>query len=256
MLNPVLIKEFRTQLRSHRYYTLAILYVLIISVVVFAMFWSASTSKKTLSPEYDVRLSFIFFTVQMLAIYAICPNFAISSISIERQNLNFDVMRSTSLKHNQIISGKILPIITYILILLFLSLPVALLIMPMSGGMAYCYLIVFVSTTVFCLMGFAWSSIFKNMRTATTMTYVTVGIFAFGTLLVPLVLNKIFHVKIAPVITDLLNALNPLWVISKGITGSIWSMNLLFLPIWSILILFYLLLSVIVIVISLMILRP
>jgi ABC-type transport system involved in multi-copper enzyme maturation permease subunit len=250
MLNSILIKEFRTQLRNRKYYAFAIFYVVIICVVAFTMFWSASTSKKPLSPEYSINLSFIFFMVQMLAIGTICSGFAIYLISTERQNLTFDVLRSTLLKNYQIIFGKIPPIITYALILMFLSLPVALLIMPLNKEMAYCYLIIFISTIAFSLMGFAWSSIFKNARTAIVATYITVGIFAIGTMLVPVILNKVFQVKIAPIVTDLLNALNPFWTIFKSINGTIWSMNVAIIPTWIVLVIGYLFLSVIAIIVS------
>jgi len=252
MLNPILIKEFRTQLRNRKYYTLAVFYVITICVVVFTMFWSASTSKKPTSPEYDIRLSFIFFTAQILAISTICLNFAVNSISIERQNLTFDIIRSIPLKSYQVISGKILTIITYIIILMLLSLPVALLIMPINRNMVYCYLIAFISITAFSLTGFAWSSIFRNARIAIISTYATVGVFVFGTALIPMILSKVFQVKIAAIITDLLNALNPLWTIFKGINGSIWSMNIYVLPIWTISLIGYLLLSAIAIIISIM----
>jgi ABC-2 type transport system permease protein len=250
MLNPILIKEFRTQLRNRKYYAFAVFYVVIICVVAFTMFWSASTSKKPLSPEYGINLSFIFFMVQMLAIGTICSGFAVYLISTERQNLTFDVLRSTLLKSYQIIFGKILPIITYALILMFLSLPVALLIMPLNREMAYCYLIIFISAIAFSLMGFAWSSIFKNARTAIVATYITVGIFAIGTMLVPIILNKIFQVKIAPIVTDLLNALNPFWTILKGIDSTIWSMNVSIVPTWIVLVTSYLFLSAIAIIVS------
>jgi len=250
MLNPILIKEFRTQLRNRKYYTFAVFYVVIICVVAFTMFWSASTSKKPLSPEYGINLSFIFFMVQMLAIGTICPGFAVYLISIERQNLTFDVLRSTLLKSYQIIFGKILPIITYALILMFLSLPVALLIMPLNREMAYCYLTIFISAATFSLMGFAWSSIFKNARTAIVATYIAVGIFAIGTVLVPVIISKVFQVKIAPIIADLLNALNPFWTIFKGIDGTIWSMNVSIIPTWIVLVLGYLFFSAIAIIVS------
>jgi ABC-2 type transport system permease protein len=250
MLSPILIKEFRTQLRNRKYYTLAVFYVVIICVVAFTMFWSASTSKKPLSPEYSINLSFIFFMVQMLAIGTICSGFAIHLISTERQNLTFDILISTPIKSYQVIFGKVLPIIIYVMILMFLSLPVALLIMPLSREMAYCYLITFISAATFSLMGFAWSAIFKNARTAIVATYIVVGIFAIGTALVPVIFSKVFQVKIAPIVVDLLNALNPFWTILKGIDGAIWSMNVSIVSTWIVLVLGYLFLSAIAIIVS------
>lgn len=252
MLNSILIKEFRIQLRNRQYYNLAVFYIVILCIVALAMFGLASTSKKPLSPEYGIWLSFIFFTAQILAISTICPYFAISSISIERQNLTFDILKPTLLKSYHVIYGKILPVVIYILILMLLSLPVALMIAPLNKEMAYCYLIAFISATAFSLMGFTWSSIFKNARTAIVATYITVGIFAFGTALIPMILNNVFQVKIAPIVRDLLNALNPFWTVFNSINGSIWSMSISFFPVWTVLILGYLFLSVIAIAISIM----
>jgi hypothetical protein len=236
-------------MRSRKFFTLAIFYVVIICVVAFAMFWFASTSKK-LSPEYSFRMSSIFFITLMLAIYAICSGLAVSLIYTERQNLTFDILKSTPLNRYQIISGKILPAIVYILMLMFLSLPVTILIMPVSRKMGCCYLIVFLSATTFSIMGFAWSSIFRKIKTAISMNYAIAGFFTVGIILVHPILNKIFQVKLAPGIVGLLNALNPFWAILNVITGSIWSIKVSVLPAWSIFVLFYLILSMVAIIIS------
>lgn len=236
-------------MRSRKFFTLAVFYVVIICVVAFTMFWFASTSKK-LSSEYSFRMSSIFFITLMLAIYTICSGLAVSLIYTERQNLTFDILRSTPLKRYQIISGKILLAIAYILMLMFLSLPVTLLIMPVSRKMGCCYLIVFLSATTFSIMGLAWSSICRKIRAAISMNYVTAGFFAVGIILVHPILNKVFQVKLAPSIVDLLNALNPFWAILNVITGSIWSMKVSDLPAWIFFILCYMLLSVIAIIVS------
>jgi ABC-type transport system involved in multi-copper enzyme maturation permease subunit len=224
MLNPILAKEFRIQMRDQMSYSLSLIYVIIICGVVFSMFWFASTSKKPLSPEYGKDIFLIFFTIMTLVICTISAGLGARLISSERIGSNFDLLKSTLLNPYQIISGKILPLVIYIIILMLLSAPLALIIISMSGishlEMIRCYLIVFISSLTFSIIGFMWSSIFHRTRTSTALTYITVGIFALGTIIVPLILTRVFMIKIPQTPLKIINSISPFISIFRGVTKS------------------------------------
>lgn len=213
MLNPLLIKELRMQTRSREIYAIGGIYVLALSALTFSLFWEASTGDRTLDMGYGGEMFLAFIVVLMLAICLICPALTVGSISSERERLTFSQLRVTLLKPRQILVGKGAPPLIYILILLFASLPMAVLILSLSGispiKAASCYLVVFVTAMAFSLVGLMCSSIYKNTRASTVMTYAIMGLFTFGTAVAPMILVGVFRMNINRVLLDLFTALNP-----------------------------------------------
>lgn len=213
MLNPLLTKGFRIQTRGWEVYAVGTIYTLVLSALSFGLIWEASTDDGGSDPGYGRDMFLAFAVVVILAICLICPAFTVGAISSEREQLTFDQLRVTLLKPRQILVGKVGPPLIYILILLFASLPVAILIMPAGGispmEIASYYLIAFISAMAFSLTGLMWSSIYTSTRVSIAMTYAITGFFIFGTAVAPMILDGVFRVKISHVLLDLCMALNP-----------------------------------------------
>jgi hypothetical protein len=255
MLNPLLIKEFRIETRGWETYAVGTVYILALSALTFSLIWDASTGERVLDPEYGREMFLAFVVVLILAICLICPAFAVGAISSERERLTFDQLRVTLLKPRQILVGKAsLPLI-YILILLFASLPVAVLIMPAGGislmEVVFCYLIAFVSAAAFSLIGLMWSSIYRSTRVSTAMTYAIMGFFTFGTAVVPMILSGVLQVKLNRVLLDLCIALNPFHAVFS-VLGKGRQFRLAGLSSWEIAMAGYLIISVIAICVALL----
>lgn len=201
------------QTRGREIYVVGGMFILVLSALVFGLIWEASTGDEALNGEYGREMFTAFMVVLMLTIFLICPAFTVGAISLERERLTFDQLRVTLLKPRQILAGKVVPTLIYILILLFASLPIAILIVPLSGvssaEMASCYLVIFVSALAFSLVGLMCSSIYKSTRASTVMAYAVTGFFTFGTALTPMILTSIFRVNVNRILLDLLISLNP-----------------------------------------------
>ena len=254
MLNPLLIKELRMQTRGKETYAVSGIYVLALSVLTFTLIWEASTGNRTLNAAYGKEMFRDFMVVMMLAICLICPGFTVGTISSERERLTFNQLRVTLLKPHQIVVGKAAPSLIYILALLFASLPIVTLIVPLTGlslvEIASCYLIALISALAFSLIGLMCSAVYRNTRAATVMTYATIGLFMFGTAVAPMILTGVFRMEINRILPDLLMALNPFNAVFS-ILG--WGRNVQMagLPPWSINIIGYLTISVVAIGVSL-----
>jgi len=189
------------------------IFILVLSALAFGLIWETSTGNGTLDAEYGREMFLAFIVVLMLAISLICPAFTVGAISLERERLTFGQLRVTLLKPRQILVGKVAPTLVYILILLFASLPIAILILPLSGissmEMASCYLVIFVSALAFSLIGLMCSALHKNTRASTVMAYAVTGFFTFGTALTPMILTSIFRVSANRILLDLFISLNP-----------------------------------------------
>ncbi len=255
MLNPLLIKELRMQTRGKETYAISGIYILALSVLTFTLIWEASTGDRTLNVEYGKEMFLAFIVVLTLAICLICPAFTVGAISSERERLTFNQLRVTLLKPHQIVLGKAAPALIYILALLFASLPIVILIVPLSGlsltETALCYMVVLVSALAFSLIGLMCSAVYKNTRASTVMTYSTIGLFMFGTAAAPMILTGVFRMKINRILLDLLIALNPFHAVFN-ILGKGRQVQIAGLPSWNINIIGYLTISVLAIGVSLL----
>jgi len=133
MLNPLLAKELRMQARSKETYAVGGIFILVLSVLAFSLIWEASTGDRTLDAEYGKGMFRAFVVVLMLALFLISPALTVGAISSEREKLTFSQLRVTLLRPRQILVGKAAPSLVYILILLFASLPIAIMIVPLGG---------------------------------------------------------------------------------------------------------------------------
>ncbi len=244
MLNPLLTKEFRTLTRSGKIYAIGVIFIIALSALTFGLTWEASTTEKTLDPEYGRAMFLTFFVVLILAICLIFPAFTAGAISSEREQMTFELLRVTLLEPHQYLVGKIGPVFICILILLFASLPAAILMLPLGGistaELIYCYLVTFAPAMAFSLTGLMWSSVFKNTRTSRAVTYACAGFFIFGTGLVPTILKGVFQTKLHRICVSL----NPFYA-AASILGRTKGIRIAYLSPQSITVAGYLIVSLI-----------
>lgn len=248
MLNPLLVKELRIKARRRDIRAVSIIYILMLSALAFSLFWLASTGSKTLDAEYGRGIFLNFVLALMLAICLICPAFTAGAISSEREWMTFGQLRVTLLRPYQILMGKFVPSLVYILILLLASIPIAILIMSLSGvslvKAAHCYLIVFAAAFAFSLIGLICSSIYKKTQAAMVATYTIVSLFAFGTAIIPMILTSIFKVNIDQILLDWIVVLSPFHVMFT-IMGKGRQFQLAGMASWNVALVVYIAISVI-----------
>lgn len=256
MLNAIVIRDFRIYSRNRINLNVFILYVFILCAIVFGMLWFVDTSEKPLNPEYGSSISFILSIFISLAIYTICPAFAVNIMSSEKNNIY--LVKPTLLRNYQIILSKVVLIITYLLIFIFLSFPIMILITPISGfslkSLVDCYLITFISALAFSIMGILWSSALRKV-TALSLTYISVGILSIGTILTPLIMSKIMKVKLSADIINILYGLSPFWILSRKIFESNLSDKIFIISLWFYPILLYSLITAISVILTFVFVR-
>ena len=235
-------------MRGRETYVVGSIFILALSALAFGLIWEASTGDRALDAEYGKVMFLAFVVVLMLATFLVCPAFSVGAISSERERLTFDQLRVTLLRPHQILVGKAAPPLIYILILLFASLPIAILIVPLGGispaEAASCYLIAFISALAFSLIGLMCSSIYRSTRSSTVMAYAIICFFTFGTALVPMILTGIFRVNGNRISLDLLTSLNPFYA-AFSVFGKGRQPQLIGLSSWAIATISYLVISVI-----------
>lgn len=251
LLISIIRKELREHTRCQFYYVTNALYIILTSCLIFGMVWWYTTAKKA-EPQYTLKIFSTFFILLILSINMICPAFTVGAISMEREKLTINLLRTTQLKYYHIFFGKLFSTILHILTLLSASIPIIILVIPIINisitKILLCYLIAFVSGTIFVSIGLIFSSVFKTRMSAVS-TYIIIGIFNFCTLIIPAIATKIYKLKVSDDLLMAIKTLSPFFVIINVINDKPVLMNFVKLPIWGIMSIIYLLILIIVILI-------
>ncbi len=255
MLKALILKELHTQTRTRLYHIVNILYIILISCLMFGMIWIYASSKKT-EPQYALKIFSASFIILNLSVSMICPAFAINSISSEKEKSTINLLRTTQLKYYIVFLGKLFSGILHVLTLLFASVPIVILIVSETDmsiiKISLCYLIIFISSVMFITISLMCSSILKTRMSAVS-TYIVIIIFNFCTLIIPSIITRIYKLNVSNKLITMIKALNPFYIIVNIINDKLILTSFIKLPAWVIISVIYLLISVLIIIMFLLI---
>ena len=172
--NPVLQRELLVNLRMPRAFVLLLLYqVLLACVVYFA--WPPDNIRLDLSenPESTQTLVNLFFLGQYILASLMAPSFAAGAVTGEKERKTYEMLLASPLRPEAIVMGKLVAALTHLAILIFASLPIVMLCLPLGGVSIYevlaAYLALIASVVTFGMISVACGSFFK--RTSACLLY-------------------------------------------------------------------------------------
>jgi ABC-type transport system involved in multi-copper enzyme maturation permease subunit len=192
----------------------------IFSAMASAPRYTGSSSVNQYGPQLFMWL--IIFEVVLLAF--ITPALTAGAISGERERQTIDLLFVTPLRPFAIIWGKLLASMSFVLLLLMLSVPIFSLVFLFGGieldQMIYAFIVVGVSALTFGLVGIAFSSLFRRTLAATVAAYGAAFVLMVGTL----VYGLLFPIEIdasagsvpAPPAVTMLSPILPLVTIANN----------------------------------------
>jgi ABC-type transport system involved in multi-copper enzyme maturation permease subunit len=192
----------------------------IFSAMASAPRYAGSSSPTQYGPQLFMWL--IIFEVVLLAF--ITPALTAGAISGERERQTIDLLFVTPLRPFAIIWGKLLASMSFVLLLLMVSVPIFSLVFLFGGieldQMVYAFIVVGVSALTFGLMGIAFSSLFRRTLAATVAAYgaafiVLVGSLVYG-LLFPVEIDPRANTLSAPPAVTMLSPILPLVTIATN----------------------------------------
>jgi ABC-2 type transport system permease protein len=155
LFGPIFEKELRVSSRRKRNYTLRFAYILLLSIFILSIWYSALGIRSSGSIVYMVsRLSqtgkqiitaivwFQFIAAQLIAIVMLS-----SSVSDEIHTGTLSVLMTTPISNFQIVTGKLLSKLLQLMLLLAISLPL-LAIIRVFGGVPWDYIVASVCITL------------------------------------------------------------------------------------------------------------
>lgn len=185
--NPVLVKEFRTRMRGTRAYWLLLIYTLLLAAIVGLMYFGYETAASQ-DPGVDANtraardlgrnIYYFVFIAQAIMVALITPAITAGTVTIEREQRSYELLATTPLRPVDLIRGKLVAAVLFVLLLLTASLPLVSLSFLVGGvspaEIFFSYLLVALSALLYGAVGIFWSAALKTTAAATVVTYLSV----------------------------------------------------------------------------------
>ncbi len=187
--NPIVAKEYRSRMRTWRSPLAMMIYILLIAGLGFAIFYSITSSISGFgggSANYGQGLFMYLVIFQMILLTFITPALTSGAISSERERQTIDLLFVTRIRPFAIIWGKLLASMSFVVLLLLLSVPIFSLVFLFGGieldQVVYTFIVILVAALTMGVIGIAFSTWFRRSLAATVAAYVSAFVLLFGTL--------------------------------------------------------------------------
>jgi ABC-2 type transport system permease protein len=190
--NPIVAKEYRSRMRTWRSPLAMTVYILLLGGLGWAIFSSMASNARSAfnggqAANYGQGLFLYLVLFQMVLIAFITPALTAGAISSERERQTIDLLFVTKLPAFSILWGKLLASMSFVLLLLLLSVPIFSLVFLFGGieldQVAAAFLVTAVSALTLGIIGIACSTAFQRTLPATVSAYGAAFVLLAGSLL-------------------------------------------------------------------------
>jgi ABC-type transport system involved in multi-copper enzyme maturation permease subunit len=175
--NPVLQRELLVNLRTPRAFILLFLYQALLGTMVYFA-WPQETRVDLASNPAGQNLVDLFFVGQYVLASLMAPSFAASAITGEKERKTYEMLLASPLRPGSIVLGKMIASLAHIAVLIFASLPIVMLCLPLGGVSLYevlaAYLGLIISVVTFGMISIACSSYFKRTAASLVVSYLLI----------------------------------------------------------------------------------
>ncbi|MEQ8787927.1 MAG: ABC transporter permease subunit [Pirellulaceae bacterium] len=176
--NPVLQRELLVNLRMTRAFILLFLYQALLGAVVYFAWPQDERLDLTVDADSARTLVDMFFLGQYLLASMMAPSFAAGTITGEKERLTYEMLLASPLRPSAIVFGKLVASLTHLAVLIFSSLPIVMLCLPLGGvhlqELLAAYLGLFVSVITFGAISVACSAFFKRTAASLVVSYLLI----------------------------------------------------------------------------------
>jgi len=176
--NPVLQRELLVNLRMTRAFVLLFCYLALLGLVVYVAWPTSQTLDLTATPEEARRLVNLFFLGQYVLMSLMVPSFAAGTITGEKERKTYEMLLASPMRPGAIVIGKLLASMTHLAVLVFCSLPIVMLCLPLGGKhfseVVATYVAMGSSVITFGMICLAVSSYFKRTLASVVVSYLLI----------------------------------------------------------------------------------
>src|ERR1044072_7260526 len=135
--NPVLQRELLVNLRMGRGFILLFLYQAVLAAGVYVA-WPQNSRLGLSERDADAtKLVDMFFLGQYLLVSMMAPSFAAGTVTGEKERKTYEMLLASPLRPGAIVLGKMVASLTHLAVLMFSSLPIVMLCIPLGGVSLY-----------------------------------------------------------------------------------------------------------------------
>ncbi|MGE3777868.1 MAG: ABC transporter permease [Pirellulaceae bacterium] len=176
--NPVLQRELLVNLRMTRGFVLLFLYQAALAAVVYFAWPQDERLDLSVTNESARNLVVMFFHGQFLLVSMMAPSFAAGTITGEKERKTYEMLLASPLRPAAIVLGKMVASLAHHGVLMFSSLPIVMLCIPLGGLSLYevlaAYLGMIIAVIVFGAVSVACSSYFKRTSASLVVSYLMI----------------------------------------------------------------------------------
>ncbi|MCM3610665.1 ABC transporter permease [Planococcus sp. MERTA32b] len=179
LANPVMVKEIKLRFRNMKSFTGLFFYLLIMGIFVFGFInlTSSISGSGFFRPEESFLLFSMLSYIQLGLILFITPGLTAGTISSEREKQTLNILLTTAQSSFQIIFGKLLSSIAFLLLLLVSGLPIYSMVFLYGGvspsQIAAIFLFYFLTLLVIGALGVLYSTLLRRTIVSMIATYST-----------------------------------------------------------------------------------
>ena len=190
--NPIVAKEYRSRMRTWRSPVAMTVYIVLLGGLGWAIFSAMSYSARSSfaggqAANYGQALFLYLVLFQMVLLAFITPALTAGAISSERERQTIDLLFVTKLPSFSILWGKLLASMSFVILLLLLSVPIFSLVFLFGGveldQVGAAFLVTAITALTLGIIGIACSTAFRRTLPATVSAYGAAFVLLAGTLL-------------------------------------------------------------------------
>lgn len=189
-INPVLVKELRVRMRGNRAMLLLTLFLGLIGLATILIYMSVASNISFGATNFDSGPTIgraIFLTVMTVALMLVCfisPSLTSGAITGERERQSLDLLVTTLLSAREIVTGKMLASLSFLLLLIAAVLPIASLSFLFGGVSGIEMVIAIVGLVVSALLcsaiGLFWSTLMRGSLASSALAQGTMLVWLVG----------------------------------------------------------------------------
>ncbi len=189
--NPIVSKEYRSRMRTWRSPLAMTLYILLLGGLGWAIFSSEAAAARSgfsgQSANYGQQLFLWLILFQVLLLTFIVPALTAGAISGERERQTIDLLFVTRIPPFSIIWGKLLASMSFVIVLLLLSVPIFSLVFLFGGievdQVLTAFLVSAMTALTLGVLGILFSTVTRRTLPSTVAAYVGAFLLVAGSLL-------------------------------------------------------------------------
>lgn len=248
--NPVLQKEFKLRFRTVKSFVGLFMYLLIFGILALGFIYVLTLNQTYLffQPEESRALFSYLAIIQLVMLLFITPGLTAGVVSGERERQTLNILLTTTLSSFQIIVGKLLSSVAYLLLLLLASLPLFSFVFLFGGVAPEEILLVFfmnlITVLTFGVIGIFFSTLLKRTIAAVISSYVLTLFLTIGTVIlffISIGISRGLNPGGIPLISYFLTTLNPVFALLTALNIDVTGAfdNWPSLPVWMMYVIVY-----------------